>query len=185
MLVNHSQLATIVNCSKSMIYQSIDTKKKEIDIDKFIDLCNHSHFIFVGKNFSDRLKIDFKKFAYIEAKTVIELLGIDYYELKKLRDNNLVEYRKITQTQTLYKVSSLIENFPSATLKVPYIQKQFYTLKEAQHLLLNQGCSISLRTLYRYLENDKIPFIKIGTAYRIPIIEFNIIAPTFHTNVKR
>lgn len=180
MLVNHSQLATILNCSKSMIYNSVQQDKKNIDIDKFIESCNFSNFIFVGKKFSDRLLVDFKDFTYIEAKIVMKLLNIDYYELKKLRETNLINYKKLTQTQTLYKVNSIIENFPQTNLKVPLIRKEFYSIKEIQEILKEKNVNISNRTLYRYIEDNKIPHIIVGKTYRIPIIEFHIILSTFY-----
>lgn len=180
MFVNHSQLAIILNCSKSMIYNLIQEDKKNIDIDIFIESCNRSKFILVGKRFSDRLLVNLKDFSYVEAKVVMQLLNINYYELKKLRENKIIDYKKLTQTQSLYNVNSIIKNFPQVNMKVPLISKQFYSIKEIQELLKTKNVDISIRTLYRYIDNKKIPYILIGNTYRIPIIEFNIIMSTFY-----
>lgn len=178
--VNNAQLATILDCSTSLIYSGIIIPKDEGTNENLIDLNsfvikhdNKNSCAFHKKRFSNRLFVDYKECDYIFAKDVREILDISYYELKKLRDTKKITYVYKTSTLCLYEVNSLKKLHPSKSKKIFKVKKEFFTVLEVLEILDKTKHNISRKTLYRYIQKGLIPNIHFGTNYRIPILEFN------------
>lgn len=185
-------------------HSKIEFKKEngyiKIDIDNFLE--NHKMFDFKFKNeynnesFLDRMHIKEKPSLedypdYLQTSEIKELTGFSTYKLKRLREQNEIEYKVIEdkryspnapgRMQYRYSKQSLQEyakkhNIMLTPYKkdIPKYTKQFYTVKEVQDYIKRvYNKEISNLTVYRRINNTKqIPAIRIGTMIKIPILEF-------------
>lgn len=167
MYVNHSELAIIIDCSKNVVYNQFNYNDL-INLDIFIDK-HKGNLKLCTKKFSNRL---LKNKKYLTAKDINRILGLTYYDLQKLRLNKKIKYKKIYAKCYLYDIDSLKILYPKYNFKTFIPTKEFYKVSEAYQILKFNNLNFSLRTLYRYLEEKKIPCILFGKNYRIPILEF-------------
>lgn len=164
----------------------------KIDIDHFVNEHKISKsFRFEGESFLDRMIISFDADEYpnlLSTKELKELTNLSTYQIKKIRELNLVKYSIIENTtypiysknryQYMYDKSSLLNylNSINHTLKpvIKYnITKQFYSAKEFRDYLKEEhGIETSISTIYRrILVTKEIPAIRIGSMLKIPILE--------------
>jgi hypothetical protein len=132
-----------------------------------------------------------EKEIWLQPKVLKFLFNLSPWDLEKLRNNDLVQYKKDYNPNKkktsrnkftyLYNKKSLIEyatskwgdkSLQKPTFKVVY-DPQFYTVQETLAQLNKKGLDYSLTTLYRNIERDKVPAIRIRKyGIRVPIKEF-------------
>lgn len=186
-IINMSQLASILDVGKFTLYPRLnylrDTENAlqrdyQIDIDEFLSEHKVNTFEFLDSSFVERLKV-YSFPAFIAVDDVKSILGVDNYELRKLRVSGSVVYKSVSAKRYLYDTNSVLK-YASVALKKerpPYrimYSKQFFSPTDVQNELKEQhGITLSRKTLYRYIyDYNIIPCIKVSGNLRIPILEF-------------
>ncbi len=168
-----------------------------VDLENILINLKFNSFLFdFEKNdnskFIDRLKIQNKKiinqFDYLTTSQLKKyVIDISHYDLRVLRDNGIIKYEyreeEHSKDRYFYETNSLVEHFNSFhNTKLNdysiFPTKQFYTIEEYL-----ETHDISIYKLRKKMREDEIPSIKIGTIYRIPILESSELE-TYHRNIK-
>lgn len=199
--ISANDLSTVLQVTKTYLslmlnkieYEEFVEKKGRnliIDLDKFLIKLKFNNFDFEYEkseslSFVDRLKMKNKeiiqKHQYLTTSQIKQhVADISHYNLRLLRDNGSIkfEYRdeENCKERYFYETSSIIKYFnkrPESKLNEYsiYPTKQFYTIEEYL-----EKHEIGVYKLKRQMKDDEIPSIKIGTIYRIPILESNELA---------
>lgn len=199
--ISTNDLSTILQVTKTYLslllnkaeYEEFTEKKGRnliIDLDNFLIKLKFNKFDFEyekddSSSFVDRLKVINKTIVqqhqYLSASQVKKYVAdINHYNLRLLRDSGKVkfEYRaeENSKERYFYETNSIIKYFnkrPESKLNEYsiYPTKQFYTIEEYL-----EKHEIGIYKLRKKMKEDEIPSIKIGTIYRIPILESNEIA---------
>jgi len=199
--ISANDLSTVLQVTKTYLslmlnkveYEEFVEKKGRnliIDLDKFLIKLKFNNFDFEYEkseslSFVDRLKMQnkeiIKKHQYLTTSQIKQYVAdISHYDLRLLRDNGSIKFEhrveKNCKERYFYETSNVIKYFnkrPESKLKEYsiYPTKQFYTIEEYL-----EKHEIGVYKLKRQMKDDEIPSIKIGTIYRIPILESNELA---------
>lgn len=197
-IVTINDLSTIMQVTKTHLsllfkkveYEEFTIKKGRnliIDVDNFLIKLKFNKFDFKYENdasssFIDRLKMKnitiTQQHQYLSASQVKKYVAdVNHYNLRLLRDSGKVkfEYRaeENSKERYFYETNSIIKHFiksPESKLNEHSIYPtiQFCTKKE--YLKTH---NISSYMLDKKIYESELPCIRIGTAYRIPILECN------------
>lgn len=199
--ISTNDLSTVLQITKTYLslllnkveYEEFVERKGHnliVDLDNFLIKLKFNKFYFVYENndslrFIDRLKIQnsliVQQHKYLSTGQVKQyVVDISHYNLRLLRESGSIKYEyreeEHSKERYFYDSSSILKYFgnkPESKLNEYsiYPTKQFYTIEEYM-----EKHEISIYKLRKKMKEDEIPSIKIGTIYRIPILESNELA---------